>query len=809
MGKRTLTTTEAKRYAKGFAGAYATLAVILTVLLLILGARASETDGLHRRVFPDVGFHGAPLLDDISSNVTLEFLEEDPALPRRFFSAQWRGFWYLPEATELELHGEGDDRLDVWIGDELVIRRRPPSDMHLQAATLTLAAGIHRIRVEYEQDAGAHALRLLWSPPNGRPGPLPSHYLFRESPDEDDIRLAERTVLLRRTVLLLWGVPLAIGLVWSAARIRTRYRGTAANVPAAQSDVPSHKNKLGIAFGSAAYALTIWVFYKNAWVTDDAFIIFRSVEQVFAGNGPVWNPHERVQAFTSPLWFGTLVLTRAASSVLYLNAIIVSFALWLLTVRNLQLLAPNRVAFALGVVLCIASSALHDYSSSGLENVLAYALIATFLLQVVRLERDPRDPPNIFRHLFRASVIFGLIAVTRHDLVPLVLPPVVFLAWAHRSVLSPRKSFTLAAAATLPLAAWTLFSLVYYGFPWPNTAYAKLNTGIDRADLVLQGLRYVQYSFLQDPITPVTIVVALFVTLFSGSLHGVYRFVGLGVLLNLSYVLWVGGDFMAGRFLSYSYLVAIILLVLELPRVTLPIQRRHSPGNESTVTAPRQTLTATVLAGASVAAYAVAFHHTPLNGWQPSPEHVRPSFGISSERNVYRETNLGNYLSLDRDAAFRPDHFFAHVGLGFWHSPERVHVTRNIGMTGYAAGTDKIIVDRYALSDPLLARLPVRDHEDWRIGHFDRVVPDGYVERLAALDLMHADLRAYGVPESASELDRLTFLSHLHPLAPENLNEFYRRLAIVTQTGDLWSLERLKTILLFNLGAYDHLVELR
>ena len=38
-------------------------------------------------------------------------------------------------------------------------------------------------------------------------------------------------------------------------------------------------------------------------------------------------------------------------------------------------------------------------------------------------------------------------------------------------------------------------------------------------------------------------------------------------------------------------------------------------------------------------------------------------------------------------------------------------------MMGYVAGTDKIIVDFYALADPLLARLPV-DPENWRIGHF-------------------------------------------------------------------------------------------
>ena len=614
-----------RRSYKGLATVYAALTLVLTAFLLVLGARAAERTGLHRQVYPEVGFRGTPLLDDVIGNVTLGFLDHDPALPRRFFSARWEGFWYLPQATNLELHGEGDDRLDVWVDDELVIRRTPPSAMHTQIATLTLSAGTHEIRADYEQHGGAHALELLWAPNDGRPRPLPPHYLFRERPDEGDIRLAQRAALLRRAVLLLWGTPFAIALLWIATRMWTRYRTTAATAPA-NPLAPSRNETFRIALASTAYALTIWVFFRNAWVAEDAYIIFRSVEQVFAGNGPVWNAHERVQAFTSPLWFGVLALSRSLSSNLYVNALVVSFTLWLLTLRNLQLLAPSSRAFAMGVLLCVASSAVHDYTSSGLENVLAYALITTFLLEVVRLYRDTPHRPNTFRTLLYLSVVFGLIAVTRHDLVPLMLPSAVFLVWTYRSVLAARRWLALAVIAALPLAAWTLFSLVYYGFPWPNTAYAKLNTGIDRADLVLQGLRYVYVSFLQDPITPVAIVAALLVTLFRAR-HTVYRFVGLGILLNLAYVVWIGGDFMAGRFLSYSYLVAVILLMLELPRVTLPMSRNHRLGNQSAATARWRTLTATVLVGIAVAAYAIAYRHTPLNCWLPEREHSPRGFG--------------------------------------------------------------------------------------------------------------------------------------------------------------------------------------
>src|SRR4030095_586143 len=48
---------------------------------------------------------------------------------------------------------------------------------------------------------------------------------------------------------------------------------------------------------------------RLAWVSDDAFISMRAVENLLSGHGLVSNPPERVQAFTSPLF--TLLLIPA------------------------------------------------------------------------------------------------------------------------------------------------------------------------------------------------------------------------------------------------------------------------------------------------------------------------------------------------------------------------------------------------------------------------------------------------------------------------------------------------------------------
>ena len=190
------------------------MAAGLTALLFVLSPAAADRTGVRRQVFPDVGFNGTPLLDDVGTTITLDFLNDDPHLPRRFFSVRWAGYWYAPEAGEVELHGEGDDRLDVWLDGELVIRRTPPADMDTQVRTVRLDAGVHELRVEYEQHGGVFNMRLEWAPPGGRARPLPAYRLFREWPDTEDVRVAYGVAWLQRAAVALWIAIVGITLAW-------------------------------------------------------------------------------------------------------------------------------------------------------------------------------------------------------------------------------------------------------------------------------------------------------------------------------------------------------------------------------------------------------------------------------------------------------------------------------------------------------------------------------------------------------------------------------------------------------------------
>ena len=203
-------------------GAYGAAALVCTAAWLVIGPQAAEQTGLRRELFLVNRFAGAPLRTEVSDGISLDFLDEDERFPQRHFSARWRGYWYVPDGGSIAIHGTGDDWLSVYIDGELVLRRYPPDQMHWATEVVTLAAGAHELLIEYEQEAGAYALDVRWSPPSDRMRPFAGHRLFRRPPSMDDVRLAQRAAWFGWVVTLLWVAPLltvvGIGVrrVWRA-----------------------------------------------------------------------------------------------------------------------------------------------------------------------------------------------------------------------------------------------------------------------------------------------------------------------------------------------------------------------------------------------------------------------------------------------------------------------------------------------------------------------------------------------------------------------------------------------------------------
>ena len=57
--------------------------------------------------------------------------------------------------------------------------------------------------------------------------------------------------------------------------------------------------------------LVAYAGFQRRWMSDDAYVYVRTVRQVLAGNGPVFNAGERVESSTGTLWQWLLVAAGA------------------------------------------------------------------------------------------------------------------------------------------------------------------------------------------------------------------------------------------------------------------------------------------------------------------------------------------------------------------------------------------------------------------------------------------------------------------------------------------------------------------
>lgn len=475
---------------------------------------------------------------------------------------------------------------------------------------------------------------------------------------------------------------------------------------------------------AAVLVVLFGVALRCAWIGDDAYITLRTVENAVAGDGLRWNPDDRVQTYTHPLWLLLLTAARWLTGEGYYTTICLSLGLSLLAATlMLQRAATSAAVIVCGLVL-VGTRAFTDYCTSGLETPLTYLLLALFvdaLLPTVSPDA-PRwtsagggaaaPPPR----LGRAAVCAALLATNRMDLALLCAPAL--LAALPGRPLGPSLRTLVAAGA--PFFGWLLFATVYYGSPFPVTAHAKaFGVGIPAGELARQGLAYAQFALTDDPVLLPAVVAGLAAALLLPGARGL----AVGGLLYCAYVVKVGGDFMAGRFFLPPFVVALAVLAARWSRW------------------PQRVATVSALAVVGLVALRglPQWLLPPRCDTAPSLEQLMAQRGIGDERRVYYPT-LGLFAPTRHTPRFGELHGAVRPeGGGRW-----ILLNGAVGIPGFGAGRVGTLLDPL-LCDPLLTRLPSKDASRWRIGHIVRRVPEGYYETLATGEnrVRHPGLRAY------------------------------------------------------------------
>ena len=487
------------------------------------------------------------------------------------------------------------------------------------------------------------------------------------------------------------------------------------------------------------------VIIRSAWVCDDAYFTARTLDNLINGYGLTWNIGERVQAYTHPFWLFTLFPLFALTKSFYFTVIFLSLFFSVVTI----VLFVTRVTGGLwtgllSVSIITMSKAFVDYSTSGLENPLTYLLLTLFLISFFQEDTD-------IKGYLRLTLLASLVMLNRIDTILLVLPALIYKA----NKLKNSRVFLATVVGFIPIIIWELFSLFYYGFPFPNTAYAKLATGISQSILFKQGVLYFMNSLDQDPITLIVTVLGILIALSIG--NGRNRCLAAGIVLYGLYIVSIGGDFMSGRFLGASLLLAVAIL------------GRALANNE--VKSLRLLLGLVIVIGFS------APNPTLLNSvnYSDNVNRIINPNGIADERAFYYPTT--GLLKVHRNHAIT--HESALEGLRARQRGETIVVHQSSGFFGYYAGPTVYIVEPYSLTDPLLARLPIADKYEWRVGHYARELPDNYLKTLETGENVISD---------------------------PNLRLFYDKIQLLV-CGNIWESKRIVEIWNFNTGRYKELLD--
>ncbi|MEM7508886.1 MAG: hypothetical protein AAF415_19325 [Pseudomonadota bacterium] len=422
------------------------------------------------------------------------------------------------------------------------------------------------------------------------------------------------------------------------------------------------------------------VLMRTAWIGDDAMISLHQVRLLVAGEGMVWNPGVRVQAFTHPTWFGVLSLAHLITGALFWPAILLGAGFTIGAVLLLWSFAREHVVFTGAGATLLALSVLLsrgfvDYGTSGLENGLSFflAAIAVWLVSF--------RPIGVW-----IWVVLALLVLNRLDHAVLFGPlALVLLATAWRE----GRIWTVLPGLAL-IVGWLAFATIYFGSPFPNTFYAKLAAGQSIAERLNNGVFYINDAFERDGFTPGMILLGIVAGFQRG---GMARFLALGCMLHLAYLVWIGGDFMRGRFLAVPFLVSLFLIASAMTPVKLRAWGVALAG-------------AALLLGHPPPLDQDYHHHTVIGGIADERGFYFQRYGLTAPAAELPRVPEGSFATAQPQVAW--------IGCG------------GIGHSRFSATPKAFLIDSCALADPFLARLPVPKGLPQRIGHASRLLPANY-----------------------------------------------------------------------------------
>ncbi len=325
--------------------------------------------------------------------------------------------------------------------------------------------------------------------------------------------------------------------------------------------LPKRKDSSGFLVNLALLAVAGLVFSLQAlsyrYLSDDAFISFRYARNWAQGYGPIYNIGERVEGYTNFLWMAILAgLNRIGVEIVpaaQVLGVVLGLATILLTFGfSLRWHRPSSPWAVLAACLLAVNIGFAAWATGGLEtHLLAFLVLLSTLLQLYEIEDSSRFPWS--------ALPMALCVMTRPDGLVFVALAGIYRLWVRRARIN-RQDFLWGIFFTILYAPYYVWRFSYYGYPFPNTFYAKVGGGLERLS---RGVEHVAGFVCEYGGGPFAAGAALLLILHK--LHRDCAYLALLVGGFMAYIVWIGGD----SLIEYRFLLAVTPLLYLLIQQSL------------------------------------------------------------------------------------------------------------------------------------------------------------------------------------------------------------------------------------------------
>jgi hypothetical protein len=280
-----------------------------------------------------------------------------------------------------------------------------------------------------------------------------------------------------------------------------------------------------IFFYALLVLLALWRAYDLRWLSDDAFITFRYVENINNGLGAVYNPGERVEAYSHPLWLAVLSVGKTCGIEPETLSVILGLTAYAGILSIMFLWFPK--SWPVGAILLGINYDFAVWATGGLETMAFTLAILSAAYITLRMDR-----PILLGSMLTAATLL------RPDGI------VFYAAFFFWSLVEHKTSWKMLMPGVVILLH-ELWRFSYYGLWLPIPFYAKSAY----MSYWSQGFTYLRTFVEASPWLCGGSLILAIAGMFGKHRREVAFLSSLTFLYLFVFVVRVGGDFMFARFL--------------------------------------------------------------------------------------------------------------------------------------------------------------------------------------------------------------------------------------------------------------------